>query len=78
MLCGPRSSKPILSLFFTWSCAVAESSMPPGSAKALEARRDIDTVSIEIAAFDHYIAEVDAEAKHNAAFLRQIPIGVAE
>ena len=46
--------------------------------QGLEARRDIDPVPIEIAAFHHHIAEVDTEAKHNAAFLRHFPIGVAE
>ena len=52
--------------------------MPPGSAKAWRRAAILIPSPYEIAAFHHHIAEVDAEAKHDAAFLRQIPIGAAE
>ena len=46
--------------------------------QGLEARRDIDPIPIQISTFNHHIAEVDPEAKHNAALFRQIPVGAAE
>src|SRR4030095_16183715 len=42
---------------------------------SLKPRRDIYTVAIEIAAFDHDIAEVHADAQHDVAILRLITIG---
>ena len=41
---------------------------------AFEAGCDIDAVAIEIAALDHDIAEIDADAQHDATILGQITI----
>ena len=41
--------------------------MPPGSAMALEARRDVDAIAIEVAALDDDVAKIDADAQHDPA-----------
>src|SRR4030095_4677783 len=40
-----------------------------------EPRGDIDAVAVEIAALDHHIAEIDADAKHEMTVLRLAAIG---
>ena len=41
----------------------------------LQAGRDVDTVAIEIAALDHHVAQVDADAQNDVAILGLITIG---
>src|SRR4029450_7664360 len=43
----------------------------PRVRQVLQARRDIDAVAIEIAALDHHIAEIDADAQQNSPLPRQ-------
>jgi hypothetical protein len=37
----------------------------------LKARRDVDAVSIEVAALHYHIAQIDPDAQHDPAVLRQ-------
>src|SRR5262245_33721623 len=41
---------------------------------AFEPRGDVYTIAIEIAALDHYVAKVDADAKHDLKVIGQIVI----
>ena len=49
---------------------------PARFGNALQSRRDIDTVTKNVLAFDNHIAKIDANAEFNAAFLwhTRIPI----
>src|SRR5262245_38961319 len=47
----------------------------PGVGHGLESGSNVDTVAIEIAALDHDVTEVDADAQHDVAILEQIRVG---
>ncbi len=40
--------------------------MPPGSAIALETRRDVDAVAEDVVVLDDHVAEIDADAIQHA------------
>jgi hypothetical protein len=50
--------------------------MPPGSAKSLQPRRDIDAVAKDILGFDNYVAQVDPNAEADALVLGHIGVAV--
>jgi hypothetical protein len=44
---------------------------PGGLRYRFEPGCDVDTVAIEVAAFDHYVAQIDTDAQNDASILRQ-------
>ena len=44
--------------------------------QALQPRRQIDAIALNVIAVDHHIAEVDAEAEHDSAVFRQLGIAL--
>src|SRR5262245_39893656 len=43
--------------------------------EGLETRRNVDPVSVEVAALEHHVAEIDADAKHDMAVAKLPAIG---
>ena len=48
------------------SCTRAATQIPPGSARAFEARRDIDAIAKDVAILDDDVADIDADTKLDA------------
>src|SRR3972149_6237331 len=50
-----------------WNGGTARDEDSAGVADALQAGSDVDAVAVEILAFDDHVAEIDADAQHDAA-----------
>ena len=61
---GPR--RRASSLPRTCRAPCPETQMPPGLGHRLQPRGDVDAVAVDVAALDDHVAEVDADAQHDA------------
>jgi len=68
--CSPASSKAKSSLSRTWSRTTRLTQIPPGSAKAFESRRDVNTIAVDVAAVLDDVAEIDPDAELDAPLVR--------
>ena len=62
-VCSPWSSKAMSSRSPSCSLTASETQIPPGSAKRLQARREVDAVAEDVALLDDHVAEIDADAE---------------
>src|SRR5262245_11569197 len=46
-----------------------------GFGERFETGGDVDTIAVEIAALDHNVTQIDADAQHNVAVVAQIAVG---
>src|SRR5438552_212577 len=70
-ICGPNGSMATRGIF-----SRSKTQMPPGTAQPLQPHRDVDTVAINVAAIGDHVAEIDADAKSQAALLGEIQVAV--
>ena len=76
---GPRSAKRSDgSSLRTCSWAEPETQTPPGSARTLEARGDVHAITEQVAALDHHVADMHADAELEPPVGGQVPIGSGE